>query len=98
MQWFIEAGLGAAAAVLIQLFAQTRSFYIAGLVPLFPTLALISHTTPWVRSEPRRSFARPSPFGMVTVVPYLVYLAALYVLVSRFRLIASLPGATAGAS
>ena len=37
-------------------------------------------------------------FGMVTVVPYLVYLAALYVLVSRFRLIASLPGATAGAS
>ncbi len=37
-------------------------------------------------------------FGMVSVVPYLVYLAAPYVLVSRFRLIASLLGATTGAS
>jgi len=94
MQWFLKAVLGAAAAVLIQLFAQTRSLYVAGLVPLFPTFSLISHYIVGAqRATPE--LRQTILFGMASLVPYLMYLAALYVLESRFRLFASLLGATA---
>ena len=43
MQLFIKALIGAAVVVLIQLLTRSKNYYIAGLVPLFPTFALISH-------------------------------------------------------
>ena len=39
----LKALLGAAAVVLIQLLAKTQNYFIAGLVPLIPTFALIAH-------------------------------------------------------
>jgi len=35
--------VGAAAVLVIALLARTRSYYVAGLVPLFPTFALMAH-------------------------------------------------------
>ncbi|HEX7686698.1 MAG TPA: GlpM family protein [Burkholderiaceae bacterium] len=35
--------LGAAAVLLIALLSRSRNFHLAGLVPLFPTFALIAH-------------------------------------------------------
>ena len=35
--------MGAAVVVLIALLSKSKAFYIAGLVPLFPTFALIAH-------------------------------------------------------
>ena len=35
--------LGALAVLLIALLSRASSFYLAGLVPLFPTFALIAH-------------------------------------------------------
>ena len=43
MQLFIKALIGAGVVVLIQLLTRSQNYYIAGLVPLFPTFALISH-------------------------------------------------------
>src|SRR6478735_3877004 len=39
----LKCVLGAAVVLVIALLSRTRSFYIAGLVPLFPTFALIAH-------------------------------------------------------
>lgn len=39
----VKALIGALVVVLIGLLAKTRNYYIAGLVPLFPTFALIAH-------------------------------------------------------
>lgn len=39
----IKAALGALVVVLIGLLAKTKNYYIAGLIPLFPTFALIAH-------------------------------------------------------
>lgn len=39
----VKALIGALVVVLIGLLAKSRSYYIAGLVPLFPTFALIAH-------------------------------------------------------
>ena len=43
MDIFLKALIGAAVVVVIQLLTRSRNYYIAGLAPLFPTLALISH-------------------------------------------------------
>ncbi len=40
---FLKSLLGALAVLLIALLSRSKSFFIAGLVPLFPTFALIAH-------------------------------------------------------
>ena len=81
----VKALIGALVVVLIGLLAKTRNYYSAGLVPLFPTFALIAHYI--VGSE--RSIAAPKTtliFGMWAVLPYLVYLISLYFLINSLRL------------
>lgn len=93
MDWILKALVGAGAVILVHLFAQSKSYFIAGLVPLFPTFALISHYLVGTqRSLPE--LKETIVFGMFSLVPYFLYLVALYFLVGRFRLLASLAGAT----
>ena len=93
MDWILKALLGAAAVILIQFFAQSKSYYIAGLVPLFPTFALISHYLVGTQ-RPVTELRATIVFGMLSLVPYLLYLITLYCLVGRFKLTSSLVGAT----
>jgi membrane protein GlpM len=88
-----KALLGAAMVVLIAVLSRTRNFYVAGLVPLFPSFALIAH---WIVGSERtvRDLRATVLFGMLGVVPYLAYLAAVYVLVARVRLAAALAAST----
>lgn len=39
----LKAIIGALMVVLMALLAKSKNYYIAGLVPLFPTFALIAH-------------------------------------------------------
>jgi uncharacterized membrane protein (GlpM family) len=85
VELLIKACLGAVAVVIIELLARTRNYYIAGLVPLFPTFALISH---YIVGSQRtvREFKETVAFSMVSLLPYLVYLVAVYYLADRLRL------------
>lgn len=40
---FLKCSLGAAVVLIISILSKSKAFYIAGLVPLFPTFALIAH-------------------------------------------------------
>ena len=93
MDWILKAVLGAVAVMLIQVFAQTKNYYIAGLVPLFPTFALISHYLVGTQ-RPVTELKETVVFGMLSLIPYLLYLVSLYFLLGRFKLINSLAGAT----
>lgn len=85
--------LGALMVLLIALLSKSKSFYIAGLVPMFPTFALIAH---WiVASERSTADLRATVlFGMWSLIPYVVYLAAVYWLSVRLPLAATLVLAT----
>lgn len=85
--------IGAVMVGVIAALSRTRSYYVAGLVPLFPTFALIAH---WVvgTSRPVRDLRETILFGMLGMLPYLAYLAAMYVLVARVRLAAALAAST----
>lgn len=93
MDLILKAALGGAVVVLLALLAKTRNYYIAGLVPLFPTFALIAH---YIVGKGRslEDLKATIVFGMWSIIPYFVYLAALYILVDRMRLEISLALAT----
>lgn len=90
---FLKCLLGAAAVLVIALLSRSKSFFIAGLVPLFPTFALIAHYI--VGSERSAADLRTTAlFGLWSLIPYAVYLAAVYWLSARFALVATLLMAT----
>jgi uncharacterized membrane protein (GlpM family) len=82
---FLKALIGTAVVVIIQLLARSKNYYVAGLVPLFPTFALISHYL--VGSQHTIAELKSTIiFSMFSLIPYLIYLLALYLLVDRLRL------------
>lgn len=64
--------VGALMVLAIQLFAQSRFFYLAALAPLFPTFTLISH---FLVSTQRSAadFKVALIFSMLGVIPHLIY-------------------------
>lgn len=79
----IKAALGALVVLLIGVLAKTKNYYIAGLIPLFPTFALIAHYI--VASERGIEALRATIiFSMWSIIPYFVYLVSLDALARRF--------------
>jgi uncharacterized membrane protein (GlpM family) len=71
VQLFIKALIGAAIVVLIQVLTRSKNYYIAGLVPLFPTFALISHYL--VGSQrPVGELKTTNNFSMFSLIPYFI--------------------------
>ncbi len=82
---FLKCTLGALAVLVIALLSRTPGFFIAGLVPLFPTFALIAHYI--VGTERSVEDLRTTAlFGMWSLVPYAAYLLVVYWLSLRFPL------------
>lgn len=90
---FLKSLLGAVAVLLIALLSRSKSYYIAGLVPLFPTFALIAHAI--VGSERGAAELRTTAlFGLCALVPYAVYLLTVFWLSVRLSLVSTLVTAT----
>lgn len=89
MDLILKAALGAAVVVILAALSKTKNYYIAGLVPLFPTFALIAH---YIVGKGRSvdDLKATIVFGMWSIIPYFIYLATLYVMVDRMRLETSL--------
>lgn len=85
MNLLLKALLGAAVVLLIGLLSKTRNYYLVGLLPLFPTFALIAHYI--VGSERGVEALRTTIlFGIWAAIPYLVYLVSLYFFIGPLRL------------
>lgn len=81
----LKAILGALVVVLIAVLSKTRNYYIAGLIPLFPTFALIAH---YIVSNERGTEALRATiiFGMWAIIPYFIYLASLLFFITWIRI------------
>lgn len=89
---FIKCLIGAVTVLIIALLSRTKVFFIAGLVPLFPTFALIAHYI--VGTERSMEQLRLTAlFGLWSLIPYAAYLGAVYVLSLRYSLAVTLTGA-----
>ncbi|WP_374327744.1 GlpM family protein [Azonexus sp.] len=90
---FLKSLLGAAAVLIIALLSRSKSFYIAGLVPLFPTFALIAHAIVGAERGPA-DLRTTALFGLWSLLPYAIYLLAVYWLSTRLALAPTLIAAT----
>lgn len=91
MGLLIKAALGALVVLLIGVLAKTKNYYIAGLIPLFPTFALIAHYI--VASERGIEALRATiVFGMWSIIPYFIYLLSLWYFTGFLRLPLALGG------
>ena len=82
---FLKSLLGAAAVLLISLVARTRYVYLAGLVPLFPTFALIAHVLVATKRGPS-ALRETALFGLASLLPYGLYLLTVFLLAEKARL------------
>jgi membrane protein GlpM len=93
MALFLKCLLGAVAVLVIAILSKSKSFFIAGLVPLFPTFALIAHYI--VGSERSPADLRTTAlFGLWSLLPYAIYLLTVYWLSVRLALGTTLVWAT----
>lgn len=76
--------VGAGVVLIISILSKSKAFYIAGLVPLFPTFALIAHVI--VFSKRSRSVTKTALFGLWSLIPYAIYLVAVYILATRMSM------------
>ncbi|HTT70050.1 MAG TPA: GlpM family protein [Anaeromyxobacteraceae bacterium] len=94
MNLIAKAVLGGVIVLLIGLVSRSRNYYLAGLLPLFPTFALMAHYI--VGTERSVSELKSTIlFGMWGLVPFFLYFATLYFLVDRVRLALALGGSVA---
>ena len=93
MALLFKAFAGGLIVILISFLARSRSYYIAGLVPLFPTFTLIAHYAVGTTRTPAELKATVL-FTMLSMIPYMLYLSAMYVLAERVRLETALACAT----
>ena len=92
---FLKCMLGAVAVLVISIFSKSKAFYLAGLVPLFPTFALIAHVI--VAQEKGTDALRQTAlFGLWSLIPYFIYLFLVYLLALKLPLWMCLSVATAG--
>lgn len=90
---FFKCLLGALAVLIIALLSKSKSFFISGLVPLFPTFALIAHYI--VGTERTMEDLRTTAlFGLYSLIPYAAYLLAVYYFSYRLPLTNTLVCAT----
>ncbi|ANU39179.1 GlpM family protein [Vibrio scophthalmi] len=90
---FLKSMLGALAVLVIALLSRTPYFFVAGLVPLFPTFALIAH---YIVGEEKgmEGLRATALFGLFSLLPYAAYLLAVYWLSYRYQLPTTLAFAT----
>lgn len=85
MSLLFKCLLGALTVLLIALLSKTKSYYIAGLAPLFPTFAIIAHYI--IGSERSAADLKSTAlFGIFSLVPYFIYLITIYLLCTRLSL------------
>ncbi|HVI51045.1 MAG TPA: GlpM family protein [Candidatus Sulfotelmatobacter sp.] len=88
----LKCATGALAVLFIALLSRSKNFAVAGLVPLFPTFALIAHYI--VGSERSAEDLRATAlFGLWSLLPYTLYLVTVYLLSTRQPLAVTLTAA-----
>ncbi|MCU7697916.1 GlpM family protein [Acinetobacter sp. AYS6] len=82
---FLKCMLGAGVVLIISILSKSKAFYIAGLVPLFPTFALIAHVIVF-QQKGAEALQKTALFGLWSLIPYAIYLVAVYVLATRMSM------------
>lgn len=84
MALFIKAAAGALIVILISITSSTKNYFLAGLIPLFPTFSLIAHVI--VGPKGTIELKSTALFGMLSMIPLFAYLLSVYILANKLPL------------
>lgn len=73
----LNIAIGVLIVILMSALARTEHSWLNGLIPLFPTFALIGQTTTWL-SRGDAATQDVAVVGFLALIPYFAYLAAIY--------------------
>ena len=88
MLLFLKALIGGGLVVAISLLSSTKHYYLSGLLPLFPTFALIAHVM--VAQVGTNELKNTALFGMLSLIPYFFYLLSVYLLSEKLNIVPNL--------
>lgn len=89
VELIIKSTLGAVIVWLIIFISRSKNYYISGLVPLFPTFALISHFVIYYEND-ISSLKDTILFGMLSLISYFVFLIIIFLAIKKYSLIKSI--------
>jgi membrane protein GlpM len=87
----IKAVIGAIFVVVIALLANSKYYFLAGLLPLFPTFAIMSHYLIGTTGT-QNKFRDVIIFGMWSLIPYFAYLITVYYLYDKTNIYYTIGG------
>ncbi|MEA3289469.1 MAG: GlpM family protein [Campylobacterota bacterium] len=79
---YIKSFLGAAIVWLLMAISKSKNYFIAGLVPLFPTFGLIAHFIVFYE-QGTNELRETVLFGIFSLIPYLVYLVLMFIFIEK---------------
>ena len=80
---FLKAFMGAVIVVLFSLVAESKRFsYLAGIIPLFPTFALIGQAFVY-HQQGAQAVKKVALFGILSLILYLAFLLGIYFLTDK---------------
>ena len=89
MEYLLKGSIGAGVVILIAALSNTRFFFLSGLLPLFPTFALMAHILSY-QEQGAAAVKSVIGFGLLSIIPYVTYLLSVMFLIDRFGLYKSL--------
>ena len=89
----VKVWFGCSSVLIISILSKSKAFYIAGLVPLFPTFALIAHVIV-SQQQGAQALRTTALFGLWAIVPYAIYLLMVYALAPKMSMWSCLSLAT----
>ena len=87
---FLSKGLiGSILVLLLIYFSKTDNYYIAGLLPLFPTFGILAHIIVY-KEKGLIALKETILFGIFSTIPYFLYLIGIYFTIIYFSFITSI--------
>jgi len=81
---FLKFIIGGLIVLIIDFISRTKYYVISGLIPLFPTFALIAHILILKNGvKPIIQLQNTIIFELYSLIPYAVYLISLYILINK---------------
>lgn len=94
MMHVLKALIGGVVSGAISILSQTQFFLLAGILPFFPTFALISHISAYQSGDIAHAKS-VYLFMIFAVIPIIGYNICMYVLIDRLNFVASMAYALA---
>lgn len=88
MTLLLKALAGALIVALISIVSSTKNYFLAGLIPLFPTFSLITHLM--VGQKGSMELRNTVLFGMFSIIPFFAYLLSVYIFANKLPLYVNL--------